>query len=658
MSAPSLLRLFEPPEDFDGLFGWVCGFSADAGFLDAAAERFTRNPGTVRARNGQLVLGIMLDPFHEPISVVDVPGVADLPLRSSPGDAFRLMHAKVALLGFRNRSAGWRLRVIISTGNWTRQTLEESVDLAWSFDVEGSELEQGDTTLAQRCADVVKANEILDWLRRHYDQSLVQLSGRDCETSLAVRGLATWVALCADHVGVAKSRIFDNREKPLLDGLTDYLREYAGNARRNVLALGSGFFEGGDCGGVPPVLAKIVHQVQALDLLTQSASVDVYVNEKSCQSVATSIAAIEAIGWRVRAPAQSLIFGADSSRSLHAKFIFSANFRTEACTSAWLYLGSGNLTPAGFLNRAGRAGNFEVGVYLDFLRLPWSAPSGTLSLETLLPLQRNGDGRFSQDSPPSKGEPMPPKPPPFVAGPAAFLQWRSSGVSQGLLALPAGAEIAPSDLCVLDGVGEPCPREGEGWLWSGKMPRQVALRWDDGLERASVPVVDELGRVAAGEAPVLELDDLASHLMAFPARADDGGDGDREDEDSVYSDDSKGDMQELALSTAKQGASSPVRTMLVQLEEIAKMQTMVSEVDWPYWCVRLEEVLLRATGSEGLAEFMRFGVNPLEVLRIDASRPSHACIRGSASAARHDATLDRVTMAWGVSNFHSLREMP
>ena len=97
MSAPSLLRLFEPPEDFDGLFGWVCGFSADAGFLDAAAERFTRNPGTVRARNGQLVLGIMLDPFHEPISVVDVPGVADLPQRSSPGDAFRLMHAKVAI---------------------------------------------------------------------------------------------------------------------------------------------------------------------------------------------------------------------------------------------------------------------------------------------------------------------------------------------------------------------------------------------------------------------------------------------------------------------------------------------------------------------------------------------------------------------------------
>lgn len=253
---------------------------------------------------------------------------------------------------------------------------------------------------------------------------------------------------------------------------------------------------------------------------------------------------------------------------------------------------------------------------------------------------------------------MPPKPPPFVAGPAAFLQWRSSGVSQGLLALPAGAEMAPSDLCVLDGAGEPCHRDGEAWLWPGKMPRQVALRWDGGLKRASVPVVDELGRVAAGEAPVLELDDLASHLVAFPARADDGGDGDREDEDPVYGDDSGGHLQELALRTAKQGASSPVRTMMVQLEEIAKRQTTVSEVDWPYWCIRLEEVLLRTAGSEGLAEFLRFGINPLEVLRIHASRPNHACIQGSASAARHDATLDRVTSAWGVSGFQSLREMP
>lgn len=661
MSTPSLLRLFEPPEDHEGLFGWVCGFSADAGFLDAAAERFTRKPASVRARHGQLVLGVMLDPFHAPISVLDVPGLADLPLRTPPGEAFRLMHAKIALLGFRGPSPGWRLRVIVSTGNWTQQTLEDSLDLAWCFDVDGAELGPGDETVAQRCADVAKASEILGWLGGHYDRSLVDLAGRDGETSLAVRELATWAALCAGNAGAAKPRIFDNRERSLLKGLRGYLREHAGGTRRNLLALGSGFFEAGAGGVVPPVLDKIVREVDALGLLTQSASVDVYVNETACQSVATSIGTIEEAGWTVRTPARPQMFSAESSRTLHAKFIFSANSRAEACTSAWLYLGSGNLTPAGFLNRAGRAGNFEAGVFLDFPRLPWSAPAGTLAVETLLPLQRNGEGRLSRDAPPSRGGPMPPRPPAFVAGPVVFLQWRTGADGSGVLTVAAGAGAVPADLEVLDAVSQPCAREGDAWLWRGAMPRQAALRWDGGRGGSSVPVVDELGRVAACEAPALELADLASHLMAFPARADDEGDGDTgdgEEDDPLQSGAAAGAPQPTPLDTRRHTASSPVRTMMRQLEEIAQRQTTVSEADWPLWCVRLEEVLLRAAGSAELAEFLRFGLNPLEVLGIDASRPAHACVPGCDSAVRHAAALARVATAWELGGVQSFRGMP
>lgn len=650
-AAPSLLHLFEPPEDCEGLFGWVCGFSADAGFLDAAAKRFTRKPASVRARHGQLVLGVMLDPFHDPISVLDVPGVADLPLRTALGGAFRLMHAKVALLGFRSRTAGWRLRVIVTTGNWTQQTVEDSLDLAWCFDVDSGELSQGDETLAQRCADVGKASEILGWLGRHYDVSLVEFAGRDSETSLAARKLAAWAALCAGHAGAAKPRIFDNRERSLLEGLLGYLREPARGTRRNLLALASGFFEADTGGGVPAVLDRIVWEIDALGLLTQSASVDIYVNEKACQSVATSMDAIEDAGWSVRTPTRPLMFGAESLRTLHAKFIFSANSRTEACTSAWLYLGSGNLTPAGFLNRAGRAGNFEAGVFLDFPRLPWSAPAGTLAVAILVPLQRNGEGKLSLNAPPSKGEPMPLRPPAFIAGPVAFLQWRQHAEGKGLLTLPPGRAAAPADLGVLDAVGDPCAREGDAWLWLGAMPRQAALRWDSGRRGASVPIVDELGRVAAGEAPALEVVDLASHLMEFPARLDDG-----DDDDFVQGGTPAGAPQ--PLDTGRQAASSPARTMMWQLEKIAQQQTTVNESDWPFWCVRLEEVLFRAAGSKGLAEFLRFGLDPLEVLRIDASRPAHACVRDGESRARHEAALARVASAWGLCNLQSFREMP
>jgi hypothetical protein len=656
MSTPSLLRLFEPPENHYGQFGWVCGFSADAGFLDSAAERFTGKSASLRARQGQVVLGVMLDPFHEPISVLDAPGVADLPLRIRPGEAFRLMHAKIALLGFRGRSANWRLRVIVTTGNWTQQTLEDSLDLAWCFDVDCTELGRGDNALAQRCADVVKANELLSWLGEHYDRSLVEFAGRDSETSLAARELAEWADLCARSAGETRPRIFDNRECSLLEGLLGYLHVYADSKRRNLLALGSGFFEADAGGGVPPVLDKIVHEIDALGLLTKSPDVDIYVNEKACQSVAISMDAIEAAGWHVRAPSRPKMFGSESSRTLHAKFIFSANSRTEACTSAWLYLGSGNLTPAGFLKRAGKAGNLEAGVFLDFPRLPWSTPAEALTIEMLLPLQRNGEGRISPNAPPSIGDPMPPRPPAFLAGPTAFLQWRTGAEDRGSLSLPAGSAPGPADLSVLDVNGEACARDDEGWHWLGAMPRQVALRWDKGEKGASVPVVDEQGRIAAGKAPALELADLAFHLMGFPARVDDEGDEDPYDPFQGRA--APGISQPRQFDAGQQVTSSPVRTMMLQLEEIARRQTMVSEADWPFWCVRLEEILIRAAGSESLTEFLRFGLDPFEVLKIDASRPAHACIQGGKSAARHDAALANAAAAWGLGELQTFKERP
>ena len=38
---PSLAQHFDAPDGYQGEFGWVCGFSADAAFMDDAAERFT-----------------------------------------------------------------------------------------------------------------------------------------------------------------------------------------------------------------------------------------------------------------------------------------------------------------------------------------------------------------------------------------------------------------------------------------------------------------------------------------------------------------------------------------------------------------------------------------------------------------------------------------
>lgn len=116
LSTPSLAGHFDAPEDYAGYFGWLCGYSADALFLDDAATRFTRLTNRQRAHQGRIELAIMLDPGNPQIA--DVPGVGHLPIKANVNKPFRLLHAKVALLGFRHQDnrRDWQLRLLVSTG--------------------------------------------------------------------------------------------------------------------------------------------------------------------------------------------------------------------------------------------------------------------------------------------------------------------------------------------------------------------------------------------------------------------------------------------------------------------------------------------------------------------------------------------------------------
>jgi hypothetical protein len=107
----------------------------------------------------------MLDPGNPQITPKEVPGVIHLPMTGAP--PFRLLHAKFVILGFRHTSDArqWRLRLIVSTGNWTRQTLEDSLDLAWRIDLSDQDLKTQDSLVAQACADLSAAWRMLDWLR-------------------------------------------------------------------------------------------------------------------------------------------------------------------------------------------------------------------------------------------------------------------------------------------------------------------------------------------------------------------------------------------------------------------------------------------------------------------------------------------------------------
>lgn len=206
--APSLASYFIPPRGFKGEFGLVAGYSADAEFFNDALEKFTLNMKGQRSYQGGISLTLMLDPNHVQISPIACPGLLHLAFKHDTTKQFKLLHSKVALLTFKAiESEEQFIRLIVSTGNWTRQTLEDSLDLVWSIDVvPGNKDEQGK-------ADILAAYHYFNDILRHFDTAILTDSGASKLKSYTHTQYARFHKLF-DEVVVEdsiKPRFFDNR---------------------------------------------------------------------------------------------------------------------------------------------------------------------------------------------------------------------------------------------------------------------------------------------------------------------------------------------------------------------------------------------------------------------------------------------------------------
>ncbi|MCY1261637.1 hypothetical protein D9M68_109310 [compost metagenome] len=653
----TLAQHFEVPDEYLGGFGWLCGYSADAEFLNTAAEYFTHQTQAQRASVGRVSLALMLDPGNAPISLLDAPGVAHLPLRDVEGRPFTLLHAKVALLGFRHRGdpTRWIVRLIVSTGNWTRQTVEESLDLVWRIDVRSEELLIADSDTRLRCADIQAAHSLLRWLASKFDTRLLDAGGREhpSEAATARDRLGEWLSLCENQAGTQAPRFFHNRDQSLLSQLPAKIRDTAESVSRNCLVMGSGYYESSATpGSVPAVLTEIVGALQEERLLTGSPWLDVFVNPEGCQAVAQAVDAMRKKGFRVR-PAGCLpdYFGTRQQRSLHAKFLFSANSRKDSdnCSSAWLYLGSGNLTGPGFTSGMNRhAGNLEAGVVFAPQSLLWgeledSDPARMVS--SVLPVQ--WDKQFDATDGLSAGGDMPDRPALYVAPPVAWLRWRDAEDAGGILE----AEQGTAGLDVLDSMGNARAKTAEYFRWPDARPRQVTIQWAVAgeMRTAEVPVVDAFGRIAATALPRLDLTEAGWQLACFPMAPEDEGDNDANDADQGNA------GQVRPAGTGGKGvASYPVREMMELVEQIAAKQTLIGEADWASWCSRLEQTLVVAAGSTSAAAFRALGLNPLSPLKAAPFRPDFAESAATAAGQRYEAVLVRLEETWNVGTLAAI----
>ncbi len=165
-----------------------------------------------------------------------------------------------------------------------------------------------------------------------------------------------------------------------------------------------------------------------------------------------------------------------------AKFLLSFNKRSQAnrCSSAWLYLGSGNLTHAGFLEKSSpQKGNAEVGVVFAINDLVWEAEEKSPKLPavtTWLPVPSEYGHAPLVDL--ATGDPMPERPPDWLAPPIAWLAAEQEH-GQLWLSAPDGVDEEGLILIAPDGTTA-CERVGAGlrWQWpSGEPPRQAQVRW-------------------------------------------------------------------------------------------------------------------------------------------------------------------------------------
>ena len=159
MQNTTLYSLFMPPEDCYGDFGLMCGFTATRQVLGQIRRTFT----------GEMARPVLAAFIHPTVNAIsDVPGLAWMWMHLV-GRGYNLLHAKVALLGFRKRGGdGYVIRLAVSTGNWTQDPLTRSIDLFWSIDLDSAVPD------AQDIADIRAAHEMLE-ARRTTGSTVIEI---------------------------------------------------------------------------------------------------------------------------------------------------------------------------------------------------------------------------------------------------------------------------------------------------------------------------------------------------------------------------------------------------------------------------------------------------------------------------------------------------
>lgn len=633
---PSLLDLFSPPDNYDGVFGWICGYSADSYFMQEARQNFCNGGDRAISRNGKIALALMLNPTCP--RIYDVPGVLHLPAEQNVFKAGKLQHAKVAILHYKAMEDNGSdiIRLIVSTGNWTTQTVMHSIDMFFSVDIT-ADADDDDVGLA----DLQAAWNMMEELHKHYDLSLLKRA--DIPNILQEDGRLK--KIMEDFAKSKKKsppkskkapRFIDNRKSSLLEQISQSVQKHS-SVQRNYIAMGSGFFESCNKELLPSVPKRILKKLEKI--LTKSAEVALIVNPHACQAISIGKKVIDDEGWVVL-PAKTpdnIKNKNDESKTLHAKFIFSASQKGNGkkCLNDWTYFGSGNLTNPGIMHSFGKGGNLEAGVILFDQKLSWTSDVNKHDLYSdKLPFKKT-EPPVETDSLKYRDE-EPDFSPKFEAFYLPYLLWKKNiQGSGGKLFAPADYNIKNIEFKTLSGHWI----KGEEYLnWPDKQPTSILAR-HEGIE-SMVQIIDEFGRIGNSYIRPPTLEETLENLVAFPSVLPDDDPDDEPDTNPPKNKDSNNNINR----NSKYSGPNNLRPILRAIETIAEQQCQIEKNEWSAWCRRLGMALSDAGGSEFIQQFnaMETGMNIIEILLEPAFRPSFAETNISEEGRVYEETLENI----------------
>ena len=573
---PTLLDVFAPPDGFYGESCLIVGFAADGAFLEEAMLQFTGQSSASRACNAVLHGLVFLDPRQDPTMTIPVPGLIRLaPNAQAWGTRKELLHAKLLWLVFRHATTGQvTVRVVVSTGNWTKSGAERLIDLVWLTECN---LQQAATSerMRQEAADCRAAASFLRRLAALFCVDTVAPYREMFDQALSHVDVLAGLTLPA-------SRLIDSFDVPL----GHQLKARLARRRMNFVLAGSGFFE-------QPTLTEdgTPEQPEVLTFLEGLSSPsrahrNVLVVNPRC---AGAVARWHAMGpthtrrWAVHAAATKL---PKDARSLHAKFVLFSRVTEKdplkqgaAYAGSLLYLGSGNLSRQGFLSSwHDKRGNIELGVVID---LP--ADLNTNSLRASLPIGTEIDAAVLLEVGDDECDPQTiPVPPPVIAvlGDAQgrwHPQWAQAPVEARLRLGERIYQVGPDAPYVHD---EQLDAVASAAVWSGSAHTGTWI---------GVPVIDATGGVCRQPFTTMPFDELLLSLSDWKST------------DELVDEDVEGDEDGTTSTAPTYGKPDaegrdqfPISRAAMLVEQIAQVHDVLALHELPAWLRRLEALLTEA----------------------------------------------------------------